>query len=224
MIAPGPEILKASGACLTHGAAGRVAAVVEAGGVILFPTESFYALGADPLSPAGLEKVFRLKGRAAARTLLLLLDGPERAARFAAAFPEPFPVLMDHFWPGPLTLLFPARSDLPEGVRSDAGEVALRVPGSPLSRAVLRAAGGALTGTSANLTGEQPAADAEEVLRTFGTEADLLVDGGRLPGGKVSSLLALRRGKVALLRPGAVPLREVERILAGAGRGNTPGE
>jgi len=198
----------------------RIASAVKAGGVILFPTESFYALGADPLSPTGLGKVFRLKGRPAERTLLLLLDGPERVGRFAAEIPEPYPALMKRFWPGPLTLLFPARRELPEGVRSSAGEVALRVPGSPLSRAVLRAAGGALTGTSANPTGEPPCAEAGEALRTFGGGIDLLVDGGTLPGGRVSTIVALRDGKPALLRPGAVAFREVESLLAEAGNGD----
>lgn len=202
----------------------RIASTVRAGGVILFPTESFYALGADPLSPAGLEKVFRLKGRPAQRTLLLLLDGPERVGRFAAEIPAPFPALMGRLWPGPLTLLFPARRGLPEGVRSAAGEVALRVPGSPLCRAVLKAAGGALTGTSANPTGEPPSAEAGDALRTFGGKVDLLVDGGTLPGGRVSTLVALRDGKPALLRPGAVSLREVESLLAEAVNGDTSRE
>jgi L-threonylcarbamoyladenylate synthase len=191
---------------------GRIGAVVQAGGVVLFPTESFYALGGDPLSAAGLEKVFRLKGRTRERTLLLLLDGPDRVGLFADSVPEPYPALMEHFWPGPLTLLFPANRGLPEGIVSPRGEVALRVPGSPLSRAVLAAAGGVLTGTSANVTGTPPTVDPRAALRAF-DEADLLIDGGTLPGGRVSTLLALKDGRPVVLREGAVGRREVEAVL-----------
>jgi L-threonylcarbamoyladenylate synthase len=191
---------------------GRIGAVVRAGGVVLFPTESFYALGGDPLSLPGLEKVFRLKGRTRERTLLLLLDGPDRVGLFADSVPEPCPALMERFWPGPLTLLFPANRGLPEGIVSPRGEVALRVPGSPLSRAVLAAAGGVLTGTSANVTGTPPTVDPRAALRAF-DEADLLVDGGTLPGGRVSTLLALKDGRPVVLREGAVGRREVEAVL-----------
>jgi len=212
------EIIRPSGAPGQEGLSGadggRIGAVVQAGGVVLFPTESFYALGGDPLSAPGLEKVFRLKVRTRERTVLLLLDGPDRVRLFAGSVPEPCRVLMERFWPGPLTLLFPANRGLPEGIVSPRGEVALRVPGSPLSRAVLAAAGGVLTGTSANVTGTPPPTDPRAALRAF-DEADLLVDGGTLPGGRVSTLLTLKGGQPAVLREGAVGLGEVEALLAG---------
>jgi L-threonylcarbamoyladenylate synthase len=212
------EIISPSGAAGREGVSGadggRIGAVVRAGGVVLFPTESFYALGGDPFSLPGLEKVFRLKGRTRERTLLLLLDGTDRLPLFTDSVPEAYLPLMEHFWPGPLTLLFPANRGLPEGIVSPRGEVALRVPGSRLSRAVLTAAGGVLTGTSAHVTGKPPPVEPRAALRAF-DGADLLVDGGTLPGGRVSTLLTLKAGQPAVLREGAVGLEEVKAVLDG---------
>jgi L-threonylcarbamoyladenylate synthase len=130
---------------------------------------------------------------------------------------------MERFWPGPLTLLFPAREGLPAGIVSPGGEVALRVPGSGLCRAVIAAAGGCLTGTSANRSGEPPPVDAQPVAASLDPGAflagdrgcaDLIIDGGTLPGGEVSTLLMSRDGRPAPLREGAVTMREVERFLS----------
>ncbi|HEY6000792.1 MAG TPA: Sua5/YciO/YrdC/YwlC family protein, partial [bacterium] len=129
---------------LTPDEAGAVAAAVRAGGAILFPTDTLYGLGADPLSAPGLAAVYRLKGRTEAKPLPVLVADASLVARFAAAVPGPWRALMSRLWPGPLTLLFPALPGLPPAVRSEAGKVALRVPGSALCRSVLRAAGGAL--------------------------------------------------------------------------------
>jgi L-threonylcarbamoyladenylate synthase len=203
---------------LSAAAGARIAANRRAGGVVVFPTESFYALGADPLDREAVAKVFRLKGRAASQPLLVLLDSPAGVDRFAREIPAPWPPLMKRFWPGPLTLLFPAREGLPAGIVSPSGEVALRVPGSDLCRAVIVAAGGALTGTSANRSGEPSPVDAQPAAASLGPGADLvaalIVDGGTLPGGKVSTLLTPRGGRPVLLREGAVTMREVEGFLS----------
>jgi len=200
----------------------RVAGAVRAGGVIVFPTESFYALGADPLDREAVAKVFRLKGRDASQPLLVLIDSPAGVDRFAREIPVSWPALMERFWPGPLTLLFPAREGLPAGIVSESGEVALRVPGSGLCREVIAAVGGALTGTSANRSGEPPPVDAHRAASSLGPGADLaggrgcadlVVDGGTLPGGEVSTLLGRRDGWPVLLREGAVAMREVEGFL-----------
>ena len=140
---------------LTPEEAAAVGAAARAGGVILFPTDTLYGLGVDPRSPAGLAALFRLKGRDPGKPLPVLLADASLVGRYAAAIPAPWRALMERFWPGPLTLLFPALPGLPPGIRSASGKVALRVPGSALCRSVLRAAGGSLTGTSANRRGRR---------------------------------------------------------------------
>jgi L-threonylcarbamoyladenylate synthase len=195
--------------------ADRIADVVRSGGTILYPTDTFYALGADPRSAEGVRRVFSLKKRPPSQPLLLLLDGKERVERYAASVSPAHRALMDRFWPGPLTVLFPARGGLAEGVVSSGGEIALRVPGDALSREVIAAAGGALTGTSANLTGDAPPGDAARALASLGRETDLVVDAGTLPAAEVSTLLRLSGGRPTALREGAVKLGEIEEFLAG---------
>jgi len=193
-------------------------AAAASGGVIVFPTDTFYGLGADPSSPGGLAKTYELKGRPPDRTLLILVDDFETVGRFAAAVPATHRRLMDRYWPGPLSLLFPARDGLAPETVSHAGQVALRLPGSALCRDVLRAAGGALTGTSANRSGDPPCRTVREIARSVTKGADLIVDGGTLPPAEVSTLLSVDGDEVRILRDGALKLREIEDFLS-AGRG-----
>jgi len=199
---------------LTSEDAARIAAAASAG-VIVFPTDTFYALGANPLSPRGVARVFDLKQRSPDSPLLLLLDVPGKVDLYTSSVSRSHLLLMEHFWPGPLTLLFPARDGLPEGVVSPSGEVALRVPGHRLSRQVVAAAGGALTGTSANRSGAPPPSTVSAALSSLAAEPDLVVEAGTLPAAGVSTLVRLDGDRATALREGAVPHVEVERILAG---------
>lgn len=209
---------------LSAAEAGEVAAVARAGGVVLFPTDTLYGLGADPRAPGGIERVCRLKGRPAGKPLPVLLADPGLLARFAAAVPAPWEALMRRFWPGPLTLLFPARPDLPPGVRSAAGEVALRVPGGPLCRSILRAAGGALTGTSANRAGAPASGEFAGALRGLAGRPELAVDAGTLPPSPASTMLGITgAGEVVLLREGKVDAEALAGVLGTRPRGRPAG-
>lgn len=184
--------------------AAAIRATAESGGVILFPTDTLYGLGVDPLSAAGLEALFRLKGRAEGKPVPVLLADASLVGRYAAQVPPPWRTLMARCWPGPLTLIFPARDGLPAQIGS-AGKVALRVPGSALCRAVLRAAGGTLSGTSANPAGAGGTGDPSIALRKLGGGVDLLVSAGTLPPSRASTILGIDgSGRVTTLRPGAL--------------------
>jgi len=189
--------------------AAAVGATARAGGVILFPTDTLYGLGVDPFSEVALASLFRLKGREPDKPVPVLLADASLIGRYAAAIPEPWRALIERFWPGPLTLLFPAFPGLPPGIRSASGKVALRVPGSALCRAVLRAAGGSLTGTSANTAGAGGTGDPATALRGIGGDRrvgiDLFVNSGVLPPSQASTLLDINAaGDVITLRVGAV--------------------
>lgn len=187
-------------------AAAVAAAAARAGGVILFPTDTLYGLGVDPSSEAGLEALFSLKGRDPGKPVPVLLADGALVERYAAAIPAPWRVLMARFWPGPLTLLFPAIPGLPPQIRSASGKIALRVPGSALCRSVLAAAGGSLTGTSANPAGAGGTGDPALALRDLGTGVDLFVNAGTLPPSLASTLIDMdATGAVMTLRVGAVP-------------------
>jgi L-threonylcarbamoyladenylate synthase len=191
---------------LTAAEAALVAATAQAGGVILFPTDTLYGLGVGPDCVAGLAALYRLKGRDLGKPFPVLLADAGLIGRFAAAVPAPWRGLMERFWPGPLTLLFPALPGLPSAVSSASGKIALRVPGSAICRSVLLAAGGSLTGTSANVAGCAGTGDPSRVLRDLQDGIDLFVNAGTLPPSRESTLIDLdAAGEVVILRPGTVP-------------------
>jgi L-threonylcarbamoyladenylate synthase len=194
--------------------AAAVGAAARAGGVILFPTDTLYGLGVDPSSEVGLARLFRLKGRDPGKPVPVLLADASLVDRYTAAIPARWHALMECFWPGPLTLLFVAIPGLPPGICSASGKVALRVPGNDLCRAVLRAAGGSLTGTSANAAGAGGTGDPAIALRGIGGDVggdsrggiDLFVNAGTLPPSPASTLLDMDpSGMMTVLRIGAIP-------------------
>jgi L-threonylcarbamoyladenylate synthase len=190
-----------------------VGAAARAGGVILYPTDTLYGLGVAPGSPSGLDALFRLKGRDPGKPLPVLLADAALVGMYAAAVPAPWRALMSRFWPGPLTLLFPAVPGLPPGIRSTSGKVALRVPGSALCRAVLRAAGGSLTGTSANRAGAAGTGDPAIALRELAGGIDLFVNAGTLPPSAASTLVDMdASGTVVTLRAGAISGTDLGRL------------
>ena len=190
---------------LTPDEAAAVGAVARAGGVILFPTDTLYGLGVDPSAPAGIDALFRLKGRDPGKPLPVLLAAASLVDRYAASIPAPWRALMERFWPGPLTLLFPALQGLSPGICSVSGKVALRVPGSALCRAVVRAAGGSLTGTSANRAGAAGTGDPALARRELAGGIDLFVNAGTLPISPASTVLDMdASGVVRTLRAGAI--------------------
>lgn len=210
----GNEIRCAGRGALTPGEAAAVAAAVRRGGVVLLPTDTLYGLGADPFSEQGIAAVYRLKRREPGKPLPVLLADAGQVGRFASSFPAEWRTLAGRFWPGPLTLLFPALPELPGGVRSADGKVALRVPGSALCRSVLAAAGGALTGTSANAAGSAGTGNPEAALAGLSGGVDWFVNAGTLPFSAVSTLLDRDgSGRVREVRAGAVATRAWEQAL-----------
>lgn len=188
----------------------RAAEIVRGGGVVAFPTETYYGLAVDPFQPAALERLFAVKRRPADLPILVLVSGPEQLGLLAASVPPLFSVLIDRFWPGPLTLVCPARADLPTRLTGNTGTVGVRR--SPLAAAnqLIAACGGPLTATSANLSGQPPAVTAAEAFALFGDSVDLVLDGGATPGGQGSTLVGVRAGRLCCLRAGVVPFAAVQ--------------
>lgn len=192
------------------------AAAVRRGGVVGFPTETFYGLGADPRQDAALREVLRLKGRAATMPLLLLAASLDQVAPWVGAIPPGFDRLVAHFWPGALTLVLPAAPGVPEPLIGRGGGVAIRLTSQPLARRLILACGTAITGTSANPTGRPAAQSAAQVRAFFGPELAAVLDGGTTAGGEPSTLLQLDSDGAHLLRAGVVDevaLRGVVRLV-----------
>ena len=178
------------------------AAAVRAHGVVACPTDTLYALAADPWSDEALARVFAIKGRPDDRPVALMAGSiaqAERAGELSARAQR----LASRFWPGPLTLVVPARPGLARGVRSEAGLVGIRVPDHAVARALAMACGHALTATSANVSEQAPTADPDVVARSL-PDLPVLVDAGPSPGGPPSTMVEVVGGAVRLLRGGAV--------------------
>ncbi len=193
------------------------AAVLRRGGLVAYPTETFYALGALATDPAAVERLARAKGRPDGKPLPLL--AADRAAVEAVALLEGDAVrLAERFWPGPLTLVLPARPGLPAAVTAGTGTVGIRVPASDVARALAREAGGPLVSTSANAAGAPPPATAAALAPELREQRIHVLDGGATPGGLPSTVVALSAGCLRVVRAGAVPIEAVERALRAANR------
>jgi L-threonylcarbamoyladenylate synthase len=181
--------------------------------VVAIPTDTVYGLAAALDQPAAIARLYDIKNRPRSKAIPVLLANLEDAARVSPRLPPLARALAARFWPGALTLVVPALDGLPAAVTAaDARQeptVAIRVPRHELARQVIALAGGALAVTSANLSGDMPAVDAEEILLFEMMQPDAVLDGGRAPGGTASTVLLAIGGEPRVLREGAVSSAEI---------------
>ncbi len=191
-------------------AAGPVREAAEAvlrGGVIAFLADTGYVLSCSVMDPAAVEFVHRLKRRTSPLAAVALVADADGIHALVDEVPAPAEALMRKWWPGPLSILFPASSLVPPRVRGAAGRLALRVPATPLARALLDAVGGPLMASSANVSGGLQARTAVEIVRAFGNQIDVVLDSGPAPADlRPSTLVDVTGGGVRILRAGAIDL------------------
>jgi L-threonylcarbamoyladenylate synthase len=178
---------------------------VRGGGVIAFPTETFYGLGASAFSEGGIRDVYSLKDRDRQKPLSIVVADRASAESLAAEADPAFRALADAFWPGALTLVVKARPVFPPAMLGPGGTIALRVPRSPWLREFLGELGVPLTATSANLSGAGEVADPKEVIRQFDGRLTVILDGGQTPGGQASTVVDVTVRPPKILREGAIP-------------------
>jgi len=183
----------------------RAAQIVSAGGVIAFRTDTFYGLGADPFNVSAVSKIRELKGREENKPILLLLSEASLGDRFIADRSEAFEEVARKFWPGPLTIVGVAVANLPRGITAGTGTVGVRVPADEGVRDLVRTCGGALTATSANPSGREPARSAKEVFDYFGDRVDLIIDGGEVIATEPSTVVDVTTSPPRVIRKGAIP-------------------
>jgi L-threonylcarbamoyladenylate synthase len=187
----------------------EAARVLRAGGLVAYPTETFYGLGALASCAPALARLAAAKLRPEGKPLPLLAATPEAAFAVAASVPPLARRLAARFWPGPLTLVLAAAPGLAAEVTAGLGTVGIRVPGSEVARELARLAGGPLVSTSANLSGGPPPARASELDLALRARLDLVLDAGPTPGGLPSTLVDVTGPAPRLVRDGAVPWPEV---------------
>ena len=192
----------------------RAGRVVSAGGLVVFRTDTFYGVGADPFNPEALAAVNELKGRDGKPILCLISDEGD-AARLVSKRTRAFDLLAAAHWPGALTLVAEARAGLPELLTSGTGTVGLRLPDDEGARAVVSACGGALTATSANPAGGAPARTAEEAALYFPNL--FVIDGGAARTELPSTVVDVSGARPRVIREGVVTCAELETTLRAEG-------
>ena len=208
---PGTRVLKADSAAIE-----AAAACLAAGGLVAFPTETVYGLGADACNGEAVARLYAAKGRPAFNPLIAHV-ADVAAARRLGRFDADAERLAAAFWPGPLTLVLPRRPDCPVAELALAGldSVAVRVPAHPMAQALLAAFGGPIVAPSANRSGHVSPTSAAHVLADLRGRIDMVLDGGPCPVGVESTIVACL-GEPTLLRPGGVAREEIERVLGRA--------
>lgn len=189
----------------------RAIEVLKAGGLVAFPTDTVYGVAALPWDVGAVVRLYEAKQRPSDRPIPLLLSDAGQLSR-VATLPPQFRRLLTHFWPGGLTLVLPKTRIVPDEI-SASPTVAVRVPDLPLTRDVIREAGGVLAVTSANISGQPNAITAQEVEEQLGRRIDLILDGGLCRGGVPSSVLDCTVSPPLLLRHGAVPAAALRAVI-----------
>jgi L-threonylcarbamoyladenylate synthase len=205
-----PQILKVDPSASLSNHSKRIRDVLEAGGVIAFPTDTYYGLGVDPFNEKGIRRIFEIKSRTYNKPLLVLIGTKSQINQLTESRSQEANQLIQNFWPAPLTLIFDAVSKLPSILTANTGKVGIRLPRNEWTRRLIQTAGCALTATSANKNGEKNTRTAQEVLHIFGKDIDLIIDPGPAPGGKVSTLLDTTISPPTLLRLGAITQQEID--------------
>jgi L-threonylcarbamoyladenylate synthase len=191
----------------------RAAAALRAGGLVAFPTETVYGLGADAKNGKAVAAIFATKGRPQFNPLIVHVKD-RAAAEALVAFTPLARKLAEAFWPGALTLVLPRRADCPLSLLVSAGldTVAIRVPAHPVAAQLIAAAGIPIAAPSANVSGRVSPTTAQHVVEELGDKADLILDGGATPVGVESTVVGFENERPVLLRPGGIAREEIERI------------
>ncbi len=184
----------------------RAVIFLREGGIVAFPTETYYGLAVDPDSHSAVEKLFDLKRRQTDKPLLLLIESLEQLQLIAEHIPSAYVPLMKKYWPGPLTLVFRAKKEICRQLTGDTGTVGVRISSHPVACELVRRMGKPITATSANISGHLPAGNAAGVFSIFKDSLSYIVDGGQTPAGLCSTVLNFHGGKYTVLRQGQIDL------------------
>lgn len=199
----GPVIIPADG---DYGAAIEI---FRSGGIIAYPTETFYGLCVDPFNREAVDALYRLKGRPSASPIPLIIGSADMLGLVAEDVTPLAKALIERFWPGPLTLVLKAKKELPDALTASTGTIGVRLSGSGAARRLSMMLSSPITSTSANPSGKRPPVSSSEVLGYFGGSIDLLIDGGVLGGAKGSTIVDARGDLPVIIREGEIPSTEL---------------
>ena len=187
----------------------EAADVIQRGGVVGFPTRCLYGLGADALNADAVNRIFELKQRPASNPILVLIDRTSQLQSLVKRIPALAFDLIDHYWPGKITLVFEAADRLPVNLTAGSGKIGIRMPGHAVARALVNAVNGPITGTSANLSGGPGCFRVSDLEPQVARGLDLILDAGDLKGGAGSTVVDVSKGEVQILREGEISAQEL---------------
>ncbi|MEN6467681.1 MAG: L-threonylcarbamoyladenylate synthase, partial [Smithella sp.] len=199
-----PEILKTDGGVSEKIALSRAVEILKAGGVIAYPTETFYGLGADATNENAIRKIYNIKGRNFTHPISIIIAGEENLTPLVDTVPACALKLIKAFWPGPLTVVFKASAQISPLLTAQTGKIGIRVSSNTCATAIARKLGGPLTATSANLAGAPECSTVSEVITQIGDRIDAVVDGGKTAGGVGSTIIDVTAHPPQILREGVI--------------------
>jgi L-threonylcarbamoyladenylate synthase len=188
--------------------------VIGNGGVVVIPTRGLYGLAADALNAEAVDRLYQIKGRPLHKPILVLISSPAQLAGLTLSISPPAEHLMRVFWPGRLTLVLQAISCLPPNLTAGTGKIGVRLVGHAVAAALVRAVGGPITGTSANVSDRPACSRINHLDLAIAAGVDLILDAGPLGGGCGSTVVDVTGNVVKILREGEVPAAEIERVLS----------
>lgn len=203
----------------------KAAEIIRSGGLVVFPTETVYGLGANALDAEAIAKIYALKGRPGTSPLIVHVASIEQARELAAEWPAEAERLAQEYWPGPLTIVVAKKAAIPDSATAGLGTVGLRMPRHPVALALLREAGVPIAAPSANRFTELSPTTAEHVRKAFGEETPFLLDGGACEVGLESTVVAVTKDGLEVLRPGMALVKDALAISEKSGGGDrAPGQ
>ena len=194
----------------------EAAGILKAGGIVVYPTETFYGLGADATNEKAIERVFTIKGRSSANPLPVIIGEENELARLAMDVDEMSRRLIKVFWPGPLTLVFTASPRISAKLTANTGKIGIRISGHSIAASLAGALGRPITATSANPSGAAECTSPEEAMSSLGNLVDAVIDGGMTPGGAGSTILDMTCKPPVIIREGVIPATRLWAVIDAA--------
>ncbi|HET6462063.1 MAG TPA: L-threonylcarbamoyladenylate synthase [Syntrophales bacterium] len=183
----------------------EASSILKAGGIIAYPTETFYGLGADGRNEEAIKRIFLIKGRNFKNPISVIIGNVNDIRGLVEEIPEFALHLMERFWPGALTIIFKASPDVSPLLTAGTGKIGIRLSSHPVAAALATKLGNPITATSANLSGKHECTRAGEVIQGIGDQIDAIIDAGQTRGGPGSTVIDVTRKRPAILREGLIP-------------------
>ncbi|HBH87117.1 MAG TPA: threonylcarbamoyl-AMP synthase [Syntrophaceae bacterium] len=200
-----PEVMKVDPENPDQSTITEAIQIIRSGGVIAYPTETFYGLGVDGFNEKAIEKIFFIKGRDIKTAISVIIGEIDDLRGLVRDIPKGASHLMNTFWPGPLTLLFSASENIPSLLSANTGKIGIRISSHPVATALAKTYRRPITSTSANLSGARECTSSEEVITCIGDRIDAVIDGGPTPGRSGSTIVDITTSPPTILREGVIP-------------------